>query len=105
MGATGWPFRSITIDRPAILGGVPFGRNTALPDMDTTTASSGRAGAESVTSQTATRSFSIVGFNAVCEPAWNNIAQNNRIQTIAAPFQIKQESSVRSLNSGIRFAL
>src|SRR5215472_2047458 len=85
MGGTGWSLRSITIDRPAIFGGFPFGTNVALPENDMTTASSGCAVAESVTSQTVTRSLSMAGLGAAGEPAWNSREQRRRIRTMRNP--------------------
>jgi hypothetical protein len=86
----------ITIDLPAVLpsttfGVVPFGKNSALPGNDTTTASSGCDSvdlltSELLTSQTTTRSFSITGFSAVCAPPWNNIAKSSRVRTTGEPF-------------------
>src|SRR5580700_7159629 len=91
MGATGWSFRSMTIDLPALespgtLGVVPFFANAALPDKETTTASSGWAVGWPVSSQTVTRSLSIEGLGAVCAVAWNSNAQRNRIRVIVVPF-------------------
>src|SRR5580693_3138682 len=69
----------MTTDRPSIFGVVPFATNTALPDKDTTTASKGCALAESVTSQTATRSLSITGFRAVCGSPRSSSAQSRSV--------------------------
>src|SRR5262252_7566016 len=65
MGGTGWSLRSMMIDLPVIFGAVPFGTKAALPEKETTTASSGCAVADPSTSQTVTRSLSIAGLGAV----------------------------------------
>src|ERR1700722_19940244 len=76
----------MTIDLPSTAGVVPFGRNAALPDRDTTTASSSCAAGGVLSSQTVTRSLSISGFGAVCGPAWNRIAKSSK-GIIGAPFR------------------
>src|ERR1700693_3957689 len=74
IGATGWSFRSTIIDRPSIFGVAPLGKNTALPEKDTTTASRGCAVVGAFTSQTVTRSLSITGFSVGRGAAWKSIA-------------------------------
>src|ERR1700677_786071 len=97
----------MTIDRPeifepAISGIVFLGRNDAPPDNDTTTASNGCAAGGSARSQTATRSFSITGFSAVCETACETIAKSSRMRTIETTSDYEVYRSITSFKRGAR---
>src|SRR5260221_5967806 len=87
------------MERPSILGAVPLGPYAALPESETTTASVGCAAAESVTSQTAMRSLSMIGCDAVGEPAWNRATQRNRARIMGTAFR-KREARIMIAQGG-----
>ena len=69
-------------------GVMPLGKNSALPDNDTTTASSGCASVGPGTSHTATRSLSITGFKCrLCTALEQHGEEQQRMNHGRTPFR------------------